>query len=358
MTASGAGSSSSSGGRNISVERELAGVEVLIVDADPAVQRGFEQLLAPSGLPVTAAAGPEKALELIADKVFGVVVIDCDTPAPNAGIALVEKVRERSPTTLVFVLLARKAFDAAVAAHRAGAHDVILKAPDQVDYLRARVVDAAGDWVTRTGTGRLFGEVLTAFDEVLKSLLETERRATELEDKTSGRDARAAADDEVRILFVDNDDRLYRAMSRAGTPYQFSFAHTGGEALDNITKTAYQFVLVGPTLPDLPPSMILKTLKAQAPDSTLIAYEPNGRLDIVEPGRTIPIVEKFTAATQLVERLAELADAHRAQMRERRHLQVFRERHYELLHRLAGLKKKIERAIEDGKDKFTMPGGG
>jgi DNA-binding NtrC family response regulator len=345
--------------RQISQERELAGAEVLIVDSDPTVQKGLEKILGPRGLPVTLAATDEKALELVSTKVFGVVVVDLDTPTLNAGLQLVEKVRERSPTSLVIVLASRKSFDAAVSAFRVGANDVVLKAPDQVDYLTARIFDAAGDWVTRHKTKVLLGEIRDALEEFLRRFMEAERRATDLEDQVTGRaTGRTDVDEEVRMLFVDSDDRLFKALARTAKGANLTLAQTGGEALDYFAKGAYQIALVGPTLPDLPSSLIMKTLKAQAPETTVIAYEPNGRLDIVEQSRAISIVPKFTAAAQLAERLDELADAHRAKLKERRYLAAFRERHYEFLRKLSDLRKKIERAIEDGEDTFKFGGAG
>jgi DNA-binding NtrC family response regulator len=343
----------------MSQERELAGAEVLVVDSDPAVQRGLEKILGPRGLPVSGATSHEKALELVSTKVFGVVVVDLDTPTPNAGLTLVEAVRERSPTTLVIVLASRKAFDAAVSAFRAGAHDVVLKAPDQVDYLTARVVDAAGDWVTRGKTKVLLGEIRETLEEFLKRMMEAERRFTDLEDQIAGRDVREGRTDldgEVRLLFADSDDRLYKALSRTSPGYSFTLAQSGGEALDYFAKGAYQIALVGPTLPDLPSSLIIKTLKAQSPETIVIAYEPNGRLDIIEGSRSISIVPKFTSASQLAERLDELAQAHRAKGKERRYLSAFRERHFEFLRKLSDLRKKVERAIADGDDTFKFTG--
>jgi DNA-binding NtrC family response regulator len=341
--------------RPISSERELAGAEVLVVDADPAVQQGITLLFAPERLPVTVLSDQAKALELVGTKLFGVIIVDLDTPAPGAGIAFVKKVRERSPTSLVLLLVARKSFDSAVAAFRAGAHDVILKAPDQVPYLSSRIRDAAGDWVTRRGSSALLVDVRESLEELVKRFMAAERRASELEDRLTGRQAtRTDLDDEVRVLFVDTDDRLYRSLLRSGKPFQFSIVPTGGAALDQITKGSYQIVLVGPSLPDLPSSMVTRTMKTQSPETIVIAYEPNGRLDIVETSRFIPIVEKFTAASQLSERLAELAEARRQALRERRYVQGFRDRHHELLRRLSDLGKRIERALEDGKDTFTF----
>jgi CheY-like chemotaxis protein len=244
-----------------------------------------------------------------------------------------------------------------VSAFRAGAHDVVLKAPDQVDYLTARVVDAAGDWVTRGKTKVLLGEIRETLEEFLKRMMDTERRATDLEDQVAGRaQGQTDIDGEVRLLFADSDDRLYKALSRTSPGYSFTLAQSGGEALDYFAKGAYQIALVGPTLPDLPSSLIIKTLKAQAPETIVIAYEPNGRLDIVEGSRTISIVDKFTSASQLADRLDELAQAHRAKAKERRYLSAFRERHFEFLRKLSDLRKKIERAIADGDDSFKFTG--
>jgi len=342
--------------RLISAARELTGSEVLVIDTDPSVQRGMVQLLAPAGLQVTAAVTPDKALELVGNKFFGVVIVDLDTPTPGAGQALIKAVRELSPISLVFVLSPRKSFDAAVTAFRAGAHDVIMKAPDQVEYLKARIIDGVGDATTRRGTETLLAETRDALEDFLKRFMEAERRALDLDDKLHGRDPmRTDIDEEVRLLFVDADDRLYQAIVRAlGKGFSASYAQSGGQALDRVTNSTFHIALVGEMLPDLPGTMVIRALKAQSPDLIVISYAPNGKLEIVETTKTIPIVDKFTSATQLTSRLGELAEAHQAKGRERRYLQAFRERHYEFLRRLSELRRKLEKAIEDGKDTFEM----
>jgi DNA-binding NarL/FixJ family response regulator len=237
----------------------------------------------------------------------------------------------------------------------------VLKAPDQVEYLTARIVDAAGDWVTRGKTKALLAEVRDSLEEFVRRFMEAERRATDLADKTAGRaPGQPPAGSEVRMLVVDSDDRLFKtlekALARRARGFDLTLAQTGGEALDYVTKNAYQIALIGPSLPDLPSSLVLRTLAAQAPETIAIAYEPNGRLEIIEQSRAIPLVDKFTAAQQLVDRIDELAEAHGAKLTERRYLAAFRERHYEFLRKLSDLRKKIDRAIEDADDVFKMEG--
>jgi hypothetical protein len=90
--------------------------------------------------------------------------------------------------------------------------------------------------------------------------------------------------------------------------------------------------------------MVVRALKSQTPDMIVITYVPNGKLEIVETTRKIPIVDKFTGTAQLTDRLNELAAAHRARGRERRYLQTFRESHYDFLRRFAELRQRIEKA--------------
>lgn len=328
-----------------SAARELNAHEVLVVDADPATQKGMVQLLSPLQLHVTAVGTHEKAVELIKHKLFGVVIADLDTPGPSGGLELVKKVHELSPTTTVLVLSPRKSFEAAVQAFRAGAHDVVVKAPDQVDYLKERVLAAAAEGSRQKGHGELFGDVKDMLEDVLRRLLEAERRALDLEDRAAGRDiSRTDIEEEMRALIVDADARLFKMLSEGKIPgFTFAYAQSGGEALDHATSHSLHIVLVGPNLPDLPPQMVVQALKTQAPEITVITYAVGGKLEIVEQSKTIPLVDKFTSPNQLTERLGELAQAHRAKGRERRYLQSFRERHYEFLRKMSEIRKRLDK---------------
>jgi DNA-binding response OmpR family regulator len=335
----------SEAGRMVSMARELVAHEVLVVDSDPSVGSGVIQLLAPDGLHVTSVGDPQKAVELLGTKFFGCVVVDLDTPGPNEGVEVVRRVHEVSPSSLVIVLSARKSFDAAVLAFRAGAHDVVVKAPDQVDYLKRRILEGVGEAARRGQRSGLFAQLREALDDFVKRFMETERRAQDLEDKLAGRDeSRIDTGGDIRVLVVDSDTRLFDALCKPGLAppgFQFVDSQSGGEAIDKVTSSSFHLAIVGPMLPDLPGSMVVKALRTQAPELLVMTYEPRGRVQLIESTRTHTLVEQFTQASQLTERLGELADAHRAKARERRYLQAFRERHYNLLRRMAELKKKL-----------------
>ncbi len=333
--------------RMVSGARELVAHEVLIVDADDMVHRGLLQLLAPAGLHLTAIVDPAKAIELVGTKFFGVVVIDLDTPMPGGGIALIKQVHHRSPQSTVIVLTPRKSFEGAVEAFRAGASDVIWKSPEQVEHLTNRVIEAAGAVRARGVRGELLNDVHGFLEDTLKVLMNAERRSADLADEAAGRDPkRFDGDEDVRILCVDADDRLFKALVQKPIPgFHFTYAQSGGEALDRITNSRFHIALCGPFVIDLPSEMVVRAIKSQAPELITIAYVPNGKLEICETSKNIPIVDKFTQTSQLTDRLSELAEAHKARSKERRYLQAFREKNYEFLRRFAELRQRIEKSL-------------
>src|SRR6476661_3845248 len=118
------------------------GQEVLVIDGDDKVQKGLGQMLQSVGLVPTVMSDPDRAQALMREKFFALALIDLDTPQPNAGLALVRWVKQHAPTTAAIVMCSRKVFEAAIEAFRAGANDVVVKSPDQVEYLKKRVVEA------------------------------------------------------------------------------------------------------------------------------------------------------------------------------------------------------------------------
>src|SRR5262245_13650271 len=126
-------------------ESSAAGQEVLVVDADEQVIKGLDRLLTRVGLVVTGTTDPVRARDQLLNKFYAVALVDADTPTPGGGIELLQFARDKSPLTSVIVMSARKTFETAVKAFRAGAVDVVLKEPDVVPYLRERVTEAASE---------------------------------------------------------------------------------------------------------------------------------------------------------------------------------------------------------------------
>ena len=254
---------------------------------------------------------------------------------------------------MVIGMTPRRSYDDAVEAVRAGAIDLILKAPESVAYLKDRVLDAAGRSVGKREVDSVLVDVRGVHEEFLQRFMETERRAIDLADRASGKDpAKLGSIDELRVLVVDEVDDLFSALSESAPKgYHFAHATSGGEGLDRASSGSFHYAMVAEDVSDLPAKTVARTIRNQHPDTVVLTFlgpSDNGKVDLVELSGQRTIISPFTEAKQLVDRLDELAEAWRIKSRERRYTQAFRERHYDFLRRYVELKTKIERAINDG----------
>ncbi|MBS1119252.1 MAG: response regulator receiver protein [Deltaproteobacteria bacterium] len=331
----------------------LVGVEVLVIDGDATVHAGIAQLLSEVQLHVTCVSTADAGLALVDRQFFSVALIDIDTPNPRAGIATILALKAASPTSMVIAMTPRRSYDDAVDAVRAGAIDLILKAPDSVAYLKDRVLDAAGRSVGKREVDSVLDDVRGVHEEFLQRFMESERRAIDLADKAAGRDpARSVQLDELRVLVIDEVDDLVSSLT-AAAPKGFVFVHatSGGEGLDRISSGTFHYAMVAEDVTDLPARTLARTIRNQHPDTVVLTFlgpSDNGRVELVETAGSRALVTPFTDAQQLVERLDELSEAWRAKARERRYTQAFREKHYDFLRRYVELRTKIDRAMHDG----------
>ncbi|HMC93527.1 MAG TPA: response regulator, partial [Polyangia bacterium] len=263
-------------------ESASAGQEILVVDADDQVVKGLDRLLTRVGLIVTGTHDPIRARDQILNKFFAVALVDADTPTPGGGIELLQFARDKSPLTSVVIMTARKSYETAVKAFRAGAADVVLKEPDVVPYLRERVLEAAGDIKATADRNSLFEEVAETHEEFLRRLRDVSHELLDLEDRVTGRtaDDTAGGAATVSVVLVDDDPDALPPIERvlpADQGWQFRVAFTGGEALDVVMQVRPQIVMVKEDLPDLPGSMVVNTVKASAPDALTLLYSPPGK---------------------------------------------------------------------------------
>jgi DNA-binding response OmpR family regulator len=333
---------------------EADGQEILVVDGDDKVQRGLAQLLSENGLVPTVVSDAVRARELAREKYFAVALLDLDTPQTNAGLELTRWFKQNAPTTTTIVMCSRKVFESSVEAFRAGAADVIVKSPDQVQYLKQRTVDAATGVQKSLSDDKLIQEVLGVHEDFLRRLMEACRRTAELEEQLGGGSHPSAADEECGLLVVEEDGWLAKQLESALSVrggYALVAVTTGGEALDRASGRTFQIALVRDALPDLTGSMVVSTLKAQSPDTLTILYSrPSGtqpgKAEVIEGSKVIPLVPELLDGKQMVERVDELREAFRRKSRERRYLAAFRQENYELLKRYADLKQRLQRAAK------------
>jgi DNA-binding response OmpR family regulator len=332
----------------------LIGVEVLVLDGDQRVHAGIEQLLSEASLHVTCTADPARALQLTGRQFFSVALIDIDTPSPGAGIATIATLKKASPTTMIIALTPRRSYDDAVEAIRAGAVDLILKAPESVAYLQDRVFDAAGRSVGRREVDTVLDDIKRVHEEFLQRFMDAERRAIDLADQAAGRDMSKSTllNEELRVLVIDEVDEMFDALATA-KPKGFTFQHatSGGEGLDRVSSSKFHYAMIAEDISDLPAKTVARTIRNQQPDTVVLTFlgpSDNGHVDLVETNSMRTIIKPFDDPQKLVVRLDELAEGWRAKARERRYTQAFRERHYDFLRRYVEIKTKIERAMNEG----------
>jgi DNA-binding NtrC family response regulator len=343
----------------------LLGIEALVVDADASVRQGLTILLSESKMHVTSVTSATDAATQLAKTFFSVALVDIDTPAPGAGIDTIEMIAKMSPTTMIIAMTPRRSFEDAVAAQRAGAIDTVLKQPQQVPYLAARVLAAAGRSVGERLVDSVLNEVKDSQDDFLARFMAAERAVLDASDASRNSSAelkrttpKASSQQEPLVmLIVDQADTLFDALVRAGNetnnkataPLAFEHATSGGEALDRISGQLFHYVLIAENVSDLPVTTLVRTIKTQRPDTVVLTFSGpahNGKLQLVETNTVRTIVSPFDDSSQLFARMDDLSAAWRAKQKERRYHQAFREKHYDFLRKFVELRTKIERALK------------
>lgn len=334
-----------------------AGLEVLVFDADPKVVRGLETLLNRLGLVVTATPDPVRARDLLVNKFFTVALVDIDTPSSGGGLELAKFVRDKAPLTSVIVMVARKSFDAGVAAFRAGAKDVVAKEPDAVPYLRERVLGLAAELTTASEHNRLLEEIAEVHEEFLRRMRDISRQRVDLEDRLLGRDGGASGRgaETCRVLVADDDSDappLFARLLPDPDGWRVTTALTGGEALDFAAQVQPHIIMVKDQLPDLPGRMVVKTAKNAAPDAVTILYTPPigpsrpGEVSMIDAGGGMIMLREYTKPEELAEPLREIREGIRQKLKERRYLQAFRQEQRDFLQRYNAVRQRIAEGLE------------
>jgi two-component system response regulator PilR (NtrC family) len=110
---------------------------ILVADDEPGVRESLAEVLRDAGYTVSAAADGTAALAALDEQEFAVVITDLRMPGAD-GLAVLKRVRQMAPQSVVLVMTAHGSVETAVEALRAGAADYILK-PVLFDDVLAKV---------------------------------------------------------------------------------------------------------------------------------------------------------------------------------------------------------------------------
>lgn len=110
--------------------------KVLVVDDEILMRNFIEATLARKNLEVVTAENGMKAVELLKEQTFDLVITDMKMPGLT-GIDVLRKVKEASPDTIVVVITAFGSIENAVEAMKLGAFNYLLKpfTPDTIEAL-------------------------------------------------------------------------------------------------------------------------------------------------------------------------------------------------------------------------------
>jgi len=334
-----------------------AAPRVLLYDGDARVREGLAALLGRVGLEVEATDDRAQALAAATRPGLSVAVVDVDTPDAEAGFALLRELQALGSGLRAVALLARPTFAAAAEACRCGAVDVVAKAPENVGYLTdaiRRLTRQPAPSLRAVSEG--LRRAVELQEQLLRALIEASRSAAPTADRSAAEpDGGEASPRTCVILVVDDEPRTAEGLQRAlgrQAGYQVISVVSGGEALDYVGQSEFDLALIKEGLPDLPSSMVARSLRAQANDGIVIRFtHPTtgrpGRADIVEADRSIEFIPVLSSGEQLVEQLHALRKGLAAKQVERRYLEQFRTEHVELLQRYAEVRQELLGALGD-----------
>ena len=316
-----------------------AGDELLIVDAADTDREGMRGLFEGQGYVCTATGDAKQAIRQARRKFFPAAVVALDLQHQGAGLDFVRAMRQASPSTTIVLLARRRSFEDTIEAFRLGVLDVVLKESSQTDQL-VRVVHTAVDrYRTTDKSGALMRSVQDVLDEAFRVVLALAEASLNTEGASGVRP--------VRVLLVEPDAEVLRELDQLtaeqptdSTPWEIVAEMTGGAALDKASSESLDIVAARDLLPDLPGSLVVKSLQEQAPHVLGLVY--GDKLERFEGGRSVGGESFQGGSSQLVDEISRLAQAVAALLRQRACLAVLRREHGDFLRRYAELKARIE----------------
>jgi DNA-binding NtrC family response regulator len=320
-----------------------AGDELLIVDATERDREGMRRLFDGEGYVCTVVATGDDARDLVTRKFFPAALIDLDLDAPGGGIEVARTIRERSAQTAIVILATRRSFEGAVEALRAGCIDVVIKRPEEIPHLRRVVAIAADRYRASDSGGAMLREVKGIVDEALEIMIKMARMVYADAASTSGKTQTPAA---TKVLVIDADSAFLKEIAQGimDKDWEIAAEMTGGSALDKAGEHKFDIVACRSDLPDLPGSMVLKSIQAQHADTVGLLYTAPGgagRIERWEQERSVDVERPFRDAAHLVQRIATLAAERGNIDRDRRVIQRFRSDHADFLRRWSEIKSRL-----------------
>lgn len=128
------------------MERGDINRQILVVDDEATIRTGIAQVLEKQGMAVATAAAGREALEILAARPLGIVLLDIKLPDMD-GVEILKIIRREYPDTEVIMITGYPAIQGAVECIRHGAMDYLVK-PFRLDELEV-LIGKAQDLLTK-----------------------------------------------------------------------------------------------------------------------------------------------------------------------------------------------------------------
>jgi len=115
-------------------------LKVLVVDDEDDFRETFLKRLQKRDLDVSGAESGEKALELLDEKLFDVVILDVKMPGMD-GVETLREMKRKRPLMEVIMLTAHASVESGIEGMKLGAFDYIMK-PADIDELMDKMRQA------------------------------------------------------------------------------------------------------------------------------------------------------------------------------------------------------------------------
>ncbi|MBX7257581.1 MAG: sigma-54 dependent transcriptional regulator [Candidatus Hydrogenedentes bacterium] len=125
------------------MEKQDSARRMLVVDDEPGMRHFLEGIFKDRGFDVTAVSNGEKAIQLLQDQAFDVVITDLKMPGKD-GLAVLRAARAATIESPVILVTAYATIETAVDAMRMGARDFIQK-PFRMDEIELKVDKIVGE---------------------------------------------------------------------------------------------------------------------------------------------------------------------------------------------------------------------
>jgi diguanylate cyclase (GGDEF)-like protein len=132
--------------------------QILVVDDEATVRSVLKQVLEEDGYGVTEAESGSRALEILQNTHFDLIITDIKMPGIT-GLELLKKVKQQQPDTQVIIITSYASLDTSLTALRHGAYDYLFKPFEDLDLISAAVKRATEKVLLVKENRRLFDQL-------------------------------------------------------------------------------------------------------------------------------------------------------------------------------------------------------